>query len=273
MKNKVLIYDDHCPLCAWYSGLFVKYGFLPSDGRRPFSTLDDCLLSKIDFNKSRNEIPLLDLSTNEVAYGIDALLEILGQKIPFIKTVGNRAPLRWILRRLYKLISFNRKVIVASRCSPGSIDCTPDNDYLYRRVFMVVGLLFNTIMLFPLQAVLLSKLSFYHLDILQLQTAHFVFVIINCTLASFFSKAKGYNYLGQVNILAMTATILLTPLMIVSNFFYSEWASLAWLLATTAVVSKEYIRRMEFAGVLTTNKWVVSMNLLTLMAFILFLFH
>jgi hypothetical protein len=28
MKNKILVYDDHCPLCQWYSGLFVKYGLL-----------------------------------------------------------------------------------------------------------------------------------------------------------------------------------------------------------------------------------------------------
>jgi hypothetical protein len=68
--------------------------------------LDDALLSKIDFDKSRNEIPLLDTSTNKVVYGIDALLEILAQKIPFIKATGNFAPLKWFLKKLYKLIFF-----------------------------------------------------------------------------------------------------------------------------------------------------------------------
>ena len=113
MKNKILVYDDNCPLCTWYSGLFVKYGFLESGGRKAFSTLDDKLLSLIDFNKSRNEIPLLDTSSNRVLYGIDALLEILDQKIPCIKTTGNVAPIKWFLKKFYKLISYNRKVIVA----------------------------------------------------------------------------------------------------------------------------------------------------------------
>jgi predicted DCC family thiol-disulfide oxidoreductase YuxK len=81
MENKILIYDDNCPLCTWYSGLFVKYGYLNADGRKPFSTLDSELLAKIDFDKSRNEIPLLDTTTNKVLYGIDALLEILDQKL------------------------------------------------------------------------------------------------------------------------------------------------------------------------------------------------
>ena len=138
MKNKILVYDDNCPLCTWYSGLFVKYGFLKAGGRKPFSTLDNDLLLKIDFDKSRNEIPLLDISTNKVVYGIDALLEILDQKIPFIKATGNIAPLKWILKKLYKLISFNRKVIVAKKCGPGRIDCSPDNNYLYRFIFMAV---------------------------------------------------------------------------------------------------------------------------------------
>ena len=80
MKNKILIYDDNCPLCSWYSGEFVRFGFLASEGRKAFSSLDTSLLSRIDFEKSRNEIPLLDTENGQVLYGIDALLEILDSK-------------------------------------------------------------------------------------------------------------------------------------------------------------------------------------------------
>ena len=273
MKNKILVYDDNCPLCTWYSGLFVKYGFLHADGRKAFSTLDDNLLSKIDFDKSRNEIPLLDTSTGKVLYGIDALLEILDQKIPFIKATGNWAPLKWILKKTYKLISFNRKVIVAKKCGQGSIDCSPDDNYLYRFMFMAICLAFNTLMLYPFQNNLFSKLSYYRLDLYQLQIAHFAFVIINCTLAFSFSKAKGYEYLGQVNMLALSVILLLLPLMIMQYLFDSELLATAWLLVAAAYIFKEYLRRMEYAGVLSTNKWIVSMNLLSLTGFILFLFH
>ena len=128
MKNKILVYDDNCPLCTWYSGLFVKYGFLNADGRKPFSTLDEKLLAKIDFDKSRNEIPLLDTSTYKVVYGIDALLEILDQKIPCIKATGNFGPLKWVLKKIYKLVSFNRKVIVAKKCGHVSPYFSHDGD-------------------------------------------------------------------------------------------------------------------------------------------------
>ena len=273
MKNKILVYDDNCPLCTWYSGLFVKYGFLKADGRKPFSTLDDNLLSQIDFDKSRNEIPLLDTSTNKVLYGIDALLEILDQKIPFIKATGNFAPLKWGLQKIYKLISLNRKVIVAKKCGPGSIDCSPDNNYLYRFIFMTLSLVINTLMLFPLHDLLFSRLSYYHLNMWELQGAHFVFVIINCTTAFTFSKARAYEYLGQVNMLALSAILLLSALLIIKYLVLSELILTAGLVIISAFIFKEYTRRMEYAGVLSDNKWVVSLNLLSLNGFILFLFH
>ena len=273
MKNKILVYDDHCPLCTWYSGLFVKYGFLNDEARKPFSTLDDNLLERIDFAKSRNEIPLLDTSTNKVLYGIEALLEILDQKIPFIKRAGNFGPIKCILKKLYKLISFNRKVVVAKKCGCGAIDCSPDINYHYRFLFLAICLTFNTIILYPFQYYLFGKLSYYHLNIAQLQAAHFVFVFTNCTLAFTFPKARGYEYIGQVNMLALSAVLLLVPLMLLQYFFFSELFSTIWLILTTAFIFKEYLRRMEYVGVLSKNKLIVSMNLLSLTGFILFLFH
>lgn len=273
MKSKILVYDDNCPLCTWYSGLFVKYGFLKADGRQPFSTLDDSLLSKIDFGKSRNEIPLLDTETNKVVYGIDALLEILDTKIPFIKATGNFAPLKWVLKKMYKLISFNRKVIVAKKCGRGSIDCSPDVNYLYRFIFMTIFLVFNTLMLLPLHEHLFSRLSYYHLSVWELQAAHFAFVAINCTLAFTFSKERGYEYLGQVNMLALSAILLLSVLMIIAYFMFSELILTMGLIIISAFIFKEYTRRMEYAGVLPNNKWIVSLNLLSLNCFVLFLFH
>ena len=128
-------------------------------------------------------------------------------------------------------------------------------------------------MLYPFQYTLFSKLSYYHLDLYELQAAHFAFVIINCMLAFNFSKTKGFEYLGQVNMLALSVILLLTPLIIIQLTLNSELLMTLWLILTAAFIFKEYLRRMEYAGVLSNNKWVVSMNLLTLTCFILFLFH
>ena len=88
MKNsKVLIYDDKCPLCAAYSEGFVRTGLLPREGRVAFSTVADSILNSIDFEKSKNEIPLYDTESKKTWYGIDALLEIMGARFPWVKWI------------------------------------------------------------------------------------------------------------------------------------------------------------------------------------------
>jgi predicted DCC family thiol-disulfide oxidoreductase YuxK len=273
MKNKILIYDDNCPLCTWYSGLFVKYNFLSAEGRKPFSKIEPAILSRIDFDKSRNEIPLVDTATGNVIYGIDALLEILDRKIPLIKRIGNIGPLNWFLKKLYKLVSFNRKVIVAKKCSTGSIDCTPDINYFYRFLFMFLSLAFNTFMLFPIQETVFSKLSYYNLSIGQLQLAHFALVGVNCLLTFSFNKPKAYEYLGQVNMLALSVILILIPLMLLQNFEMPQWFITIYLIGTTTYIFKEYFRRMTYAGVLPGNKWIAGINMVCLSIFIYILFY
>ncbi|HEV7782991.1 MAG TPA: DCC1-like thiol-disulfide oxidoreductase family protein [Chitinophagaceae bacterium] len=272
MKNKILIYDDNCPFCTWYSNLFVRYGFLDREGRKDFSSLSPALLEQIDMDRSRNEIPLLDKTTGKVHYGIDALLELLGQKFPWIKKTGRVAPVNWFLRKLYKLVSFNRKLIVARKCSEGVIDCSPDVNYFYRLAFMTICLVFNTLILFPLHDMVLTGLPYYHLSITELQLAHFGLVFINCLLSLSFTKEKATGYLGQVNMLALMTVLLLLPLLALTGLPGSDRITIVYLVLVALLVFKEYLRRMDYAGVLLSHKWVASINLVSLSAFMLVLF-
>lgn len=272
MKNSILVYDDNCPLCTWYSDLFVKYGFLAKEERIPFSTIEPSILNRIDLAKSRNEIPLLDTTTGKVVYGIDALLEILGKKFFWIKKLGNSRLIKWLLKKLYKLISYNRKIIVAKKCGPGSIDCSPDLNYFYRIMFLGACLFFNTAMLVPLHQFVLSKLSYYSLSLGELQMAHFGLVLSNCLLTMSFKRDKAIDYLGQVNMLALTAVLLLTPLLFVSSLSLPQEFQTGYLIVCTIIVFKEYLRRMDYASILLTHKWVASINMVCITAFILFLF-
>ncbi len=70
------------PLCVAYTSAFVKTGLLTTEGRQSFSDVSAELLHTINYQRSKNEIPLLDPVTNKVWYGIDALLEILEFKMP-----------------------------------------------------------------------------------------------------------------------------------------------------------------------------------------------
>jgi predicted DCC family thiol-disulfide oxidoreductase YuxK len=273
MKNIILVYDDNCPFCCWYSGQFVRFKFLTETGRQAFSTAEQAILSLVDLQKSKNEIALIDKTNGQVFYGIDSLLEILDQKIPFIKKTGNLPILKWVLKKLYKLISYNRKVIVAKKCGPGSIDCSPDLNTRYRLLFIGIFLVFNTLMLFPLHSDIFSTLPFYNLTVIELQTLHVGFVFINSILALSLTRVKAFEYLGQLNMLALITTLLLIALLFLTQFNLPQWFFLFYLTITALIIFKEYIRRMDFAGILVSNKWLASINLLSITFFLLLLFH
>ncbi|MFI5132122.1 MAG: hypothetical protein ACHQFX_19110, partial [Chitinophagales bacterium] len=207
-------------------------------------------------------------------YGIDSLLEILGQRIPFIQRIGYIKPVNWFLRKLYKLISYNRKVIVARKCGPGTFDCSPAYNVFYRIAFLCLFLVFNSIMLWPLHDHVFSHLSFYHLNYQQLQSGHLVFVGVNCGLASLLHRKMAIEYLGQVNMLAVICILFLTLLLFVTNILpVAEWIVACYLALLTLFITREYFRRMAYAGILTYHKTIPAINIVCLLLYLVYVFH
>lgn len=270
----LLLYDDECPLCSWYSHQFVRFGFLPASSRVAFSTAGAGILSRIDTIRGRDEIPWFDPATGQTRYGIDALLAILGTRCRSIESTGRIRPVYWLLEKLYRLISMNRKVIVARRCGQGRFDCSPGFDPFYRILFLVIFLLFNSIMLVPIHAHLLSQLPHFQVNVRHLQLSHLLFVGINCGLAFSLGRERGLEYLGQINMLALIAILALTVLMAVHQLLSLPGlvllGSLAGLLVFEALA---YFRRMRYAGILPDHRIIAIINICCLAGFLAYLFH
>jgi len=140
--QKTILYDDNCPLCCWYTDAFVQTGLLTPDGRQSFTnTKLEHLEDRLDLARSKDEIPLLDDDGGPTLYGIDSLLYLLGQRWAWMPKIARLAPINWFLRRLYKLISYNRRVIVAKETPAGAFDCSPQFNYFYRYVYILLTLL------------------------------------------------------------------------------------------------------------------------------------
>ncbi len=273
-SSKIIIYDDGCPLCAAYTAGFVASGMLTAQGRRNFSNVDAVTFGLVDQARCNNEIPLVDTDTQQVWYGIDALLELLNQKIPFIKFIGNIKPAKWFLQRTYKFISYNRKVIVGAAPKIG-YDCSPDFNIPYRVYFLVFFFLFNTLMLIPLYQSVFSKSFIGGSSFAQLQSSHFVIVTVNITIAIILGGKKGLEYLGQVNMLALTCILLIVPMHFLTQFvnILDEAIHNFYLGLVALVVIREYFRRMKYAQVLKEHVWIVAVNMISLAAFFAYLIN
>lgn len=138
LENKVIIYDDVCPMCNAYTGGFVRLGWLKQ--RSGFVNATPELLQKLDLDRSRHEIPLLDTETGEVLYGLDALFLILGTRFPLLRPVFRSRLFRAPLYQLYQIITFNRRIIAGTTPPAQGFNCAPDVNLFYRWLYIGLAL-------------------------------------------------------------------------------------------------------------------------------------
>jgi hypothetical protein len=217
--QKAIIYDDSCPMCCWYTGEFVRLGFLKEEGRRSFSELSESeWMDNIDLDRSRDEIPLIDTAGGDTLYGIDSLSYLLGQRLPFIPKALSYRPLRWFFSRLYKFISYNRREIAASPPSKEGIDCTPHFNLFYRLLYLFFSL--------SVGAMLIGKFTMMYLPGTAIYLVPGV-VILLLLPALGWSLQKGVTYAGL-----MSTVILMMGLLLIPAFW---WSALAPVLGGVAL--------------------------------------
>lgn len=157
--NKVIIYDDSCPMCVWYTGIFVKNNMLPPQGRMGFTQVAQSqLLTQLDLNRARHEIPLVDSSGGATLYGIDAMVYIIGNRFPVVKYLMAFKPLRACFLQLYHFISYNRRVIAGTAKAKQGIDCTPDLNLVYRTAYLAFAFVVSVAIGFGFVASILAYL-------------------------------------------------------------------------------------------------------------------
>ena len=272
-SNQILLYDDYCPLCSWYSGLFVKFKLLNPENRQPFSSASEKIISLVDFERGRNEIPLIDPVNKTVLYGLDALLSILGKPFPSIERIGHLKPMHWFLSKLYKFISYNRKVVVAKKCRTGSIDCSPDFNIPYRLLLVFLSLTLMILSIGAVHSSVLSHIPFYSISKEQLLIATLSLTSISYIAALLIPRRKSIEFFGQASILTILTVLLLMPLLLLNNLMdLPDWLVVAYLGIVALMIGKEYFRRMHFIEKISKQLPLVFIHTTSMGLFICYLF-
>ena len=138
--KKLIIYDASCPMCRLYTKGMVSAddsGYLTRLGSDQLT--DKALLNRIDLQRARHEIPLIDLNGGETLYGVDTWIYAVGQRSGRMAKLLSQNWLRIVLQKLYAFISYNRRIIVTS--APGRwqlLDLQPDFRLNYRVAFVLL---------------------------------------------------------------------------------------------------------------------------------------
>ena len=229
LDQKVIIYDDTCPLCNAYTGAFVRTGLLSAEGRQCFSTASPEVMAALDLDRSRHEIPLYDRVTGKTLYGMDSLFFILGNRWAWLKPLFGNGVFRAIIYQFYQLITYNRRIIAGSMPSTEGFDCAPDFNMRYRSLYIVLALLISGLLASAFGASLLMTT---------------VFCAVAALLGVFFVSQK-MDFLGHWATVGLLAQGILLPLhllplpnnvwvglyILAFGFFFARRMRLLWAIA------------------------------------------
>jgi hypothetical protein len=215
---------------------------------------------------------LIDTANNKVLYGTEAILDILVGRAPWLGTLYNLPLMKHGIKVVYKLISYNRRTIVApAAIQKQGFDCTPDFSIKYRSLFCLLGLCIGYLSFFPVYQLLSYSLFFSVKGANDAQIAFSVFLIGNVALSIVLKGTDALEYLGQLGVLAIIASLLSLPLIGINSLFgLSHTVVVFWVVAASFVLIREYIRRMQFAGI-TKQPGLIAANVLGLITLIVYL--
>ena len=142
LAEKVILYDDSCPLCQLYTEGFVRLGVLPRAGRVAVGQAPkQCpeVFGKLNIERGRVAIPLIDRTTGEILYGLDALFLLIGHKAAWLRPVLRQRWLKATIWPIYRLLSYNRRQIAGCEPLTTLFDCRPERHVGWRSAWLMIA--------------------------------------------------------------------------------------------------------------------------------------
>jgi len=253
LQGHTIIYDDACPLCDAYTSAFVKSKMLEENGRKAFSSYNFSECPQLDKTRACNEIALVDNRTGQVTYGVHSLVKVLSSRFPFVALIMRASISQWLATKLYRFISYNRKVIIPpinkNQC------CTPSFDLSYRVIYILFACIVSAVVLHQYSSTLAEIIPPTTLTReLLICSGQVLFQAIYLTIIS---RDKIITYLGNMMTVSLAGAFLLMPPMLIgatvgAGIYYF---AISFLLVVLIMFS-DHTRRVKLLGL----HWSVSLS-------------
>ena len=256
LNDHVIIYDDECPACNLYTGVFVKTAMLDKNGREAYTTMDQQLHSIVDKKRACNEIALVNTKQQTVTYGIDSLFIVIGHAIPLFKPLFSFRPFRWVMRKVYSLISYNRKIIVPGKIFEKENVCVPSFNLKYRWMYILLTWIITSWILKSF-----SGLVFPFIPPSNFYREFFICsgqIIFQSIVISFLRRDRVIHYLGNMMTISFGGALLLLPALILP-YVNLPILYIGWFMFIVMFMFIEHARRVKLLGIhwLASVSWVV----------------
>lgn len=260
LKNHTILYDEVCPMCTLYTKAFVTTGMLDSEGRESYQTMPDSFKEVVDPVRCVNEIALVDKTTGKVHYGINSLLMIIGHALPICRPLFRWKPFVWCMNKLYRFISYNRRVIMPVRLGADhKFYHDPTMHFGYRMTYLIIAWLIT--------ALVLNAYSNNLVPLVPASTLGRELIMCGAQMAwqgavvYWINKRVVIDYLGNLMTISLVGSGLLYLAMVVLNLFGIDQPTiyLGFFALVVALMFLEHIRRAKLLhlSMLVTVSWVL----------------
>jgi hypothetical protein len=270
LTNNKLLIDQDCAMCGIYAKFFVKSGCVDSTTIVFYQTVPDEVFNQIDKKRATSEVALYNLETGETTYGVASFITILGHRYPWIKRLFSwKIPL-FLITKLYRFISFNRSVISGKVQRTTQRLCEPPVHLVYRWTYLILATLVAGFTMHQFSTILYASFGESPL-FWQEYAVCFGQLIWQFLAMSLISSKKRLDYLGNMSTVSIIGSLLLIPLIIVSNFI--ELNTLFILIYFGFVVGSMFLLHLKRCASLklpfiTSISWILYRTLILIILLI-----
>lgn len=259
ITNHKLLIDRNCPMCNIYGKTFKKYNMLDQDSITPYQIVGEEMTCTIDMQRAQNEVAFHDTVTGTTLYGLDSMIEIFAQNKSWIKKPLHFPLIYKPLKQLYKLITYNRKVIAGNKPSPVEDRvCEPDFNYFYRTLFIVLAALFTGLVLNSYTSHITRYFGFTTPWFVEYMIC-FGQVLWQGIMITLWSRNNSWDYLGNMSAVSTLGGLLLLPILFLQQFIdLHSFFYMGYFMLVVGVMLLEHIRRCRNMklGWLPTVSWL-----------------
>lgn len=259
LKNKNLLVDKNCPMCVFYGETFTRSGLISEQTVNPYQIIEKEKAKNINMDRAKSEIALYDLESKKTVYGIDAMIEIVSHNNFFFKALLKTKLIYWSLEKLYKFISYNRKIIFPTKHKNGERSCSPAFNFNYRLFYILTSTLVVGLILSSFVGLISSRVMINHHWSWEFIIG-FGQILWQIPLILYLNKNKLIDYLGNMCTVSLIGSLALLPLVIINKVTeLSLYLNLVYFGIVVVFMLYDHIRRCKILELphLVSASWVI----------------
>jgi len=275
LDQKLIVYDSNCKVCSSAKDVVLKLTSIPEEKIIAFKDLSGELTSRVDPEKFRNVMALIDTAGGQTIYGSEGVAHIFSSQYRIARFIFQFAFIRKMFDFCYKTQAYNRYIIAMPK-SQFACDCFPDKVAKYRISYIAFTIVFSALLTVWLG---ISLKPFFQISSAEAATQMLLIAgsgwVLQILLACAILKQKALDYVGHLGSIMVVGLVVLIPWMLVHSLtgLATPYLPALNIAASSGIMLWLHIQRSRYLGLsqLWTATWFILLQ--STAAYWIYTFH